>query len=101
MSHDFTQDPQHPAFPDDFITDAYRHVPPPADDLSDVADDFVFDFRTYDEIGDGQRWTTVGVSPNIIEASFEALEDSLTWRLFHKRAQIIPLPSGGRRAKRG
>jgi 2-isopropylmalate synthase len=50
---------------------------------------------------DGQRWTTVGVSPNIIEASFEALEDSLTWRLFHKRAQIIPLPSGGRRAKRG
>jgi len=50
---------------------------------------------------DGQRWTTVGVSPNIIEASFEALEDSLTWRLFRKRAQIIPLPSGGRRAKRG
>jgi 2-isopropylmalate synthase len=50
---------------------------------------------------EGHRWTTVGVSPNIIEASFEALEDSLTWRLFHKRAQIIPLPSGGRRAKRG
>jgi 2-isopropylmalate synthase len=50
---------------------------------------------------DGQRWTTVGVSPNIIEASFEALEDSLTWRLFHKRAQIIPLPTGGKRAKRG
>jgi 2-isopropylmalate synthase len=50
---------------------------------------------------DGQRWTTVGVSPNIIEASFEALEDSLTWRLFHKRAQIIPLPAGGKRAKRG
>ncbi|MDB5396841.1 MAG: 2-isopropylmalate synthase [Rhodospirillales bacterium] len=51
---------------------------------------------------DGQRWTTVGVSPNIIEASFEALEDSLTWRLFHKRAQIIPLPTGGsRQAKRG
>jgi 2-isopropylmalate synthase len=50
---------------------------------------------------DGQRWTTVGVSPNIIEASFEALEDSLTWRLFHKRAQIIPLPTGGnRRARR-
>jgi 2-isopropylmalate synthase len=45
---------------------------------------------------DGNRWTTVGVSPNIIEASFEALEDSLTWRLFHKQAQIIPL-----RGKRG
>ncbi|HTJ64990.1 MAG TPA: citramalate synthase [Alphaproteobacteria bacterium] len=50
---------------------------------------------------EGQRWTTVGVSANIIEASFEALEDSLTWRLFHKSAKIIPLPTGGRRAKRG
>jgi 2-isopropylmalate synthase len=48
---------------------------------------------------DGHRWTTVGVSPNIIEASFEALEDSLTWRLFHKQAQIIPLNGGARRAK--
>ena len=50
----------------------------------------------------GQRWTTVGVSANIIEASFEALEDSLTWRLFHKSAKIIPLPTGGnrRRARR-
>jgi 2-isopropylmalate synthase len=50
---------------------------------------------------EGQRWTTVGVSANIIEASFEALEDSLTWRLFHKSAKIIPLPTGGKRAKRG
>ncbi len=49
---------------------------------------------------EGQRWSTVGVSANIIEASFEALEDSLTWRLFHKRAQIIPLaPGGAKRAK--
>jgi 2-isopropylmalate synthase len=47
---------------------------------------------------EGQRWTTVGVSANIIEASFEALEDSLTWRLFHKRARIIPL-GAGRRAR--
>jgi 2-isopropylmalate synthase len=51
--------------------------------------------------GDGQRWTTVGVSANIIEASFEALEDSLTWRLFHKRARIIPLTAGGTRRARG
>lgn len=49
--------------------------------------------------GDGQRWTTVGVSPNIIEASYEALEDSLTWRLLHKNAQIVPLADNlGRRA---
>ena len=58
MSHDdFTQYPQHPSFPDDFITDAYRYVPPP-DDLSDVDERFVFDFRSYDDLDDGQRWST-------------------------------------------
>ena len=31
--------------------------------------------------GDGEVWTTVGVSPNIIDASFEALVDSVTYRL--------------------
>jgi 2-isopropylmalate synthase len=30
---------------------------------------------------DGGRWTTVGVSPNIIGASFEALLDSITYKL--------------------
>jgi len=37
---------------------------------------------------EGRRWTTVGVSANIIEASFEALEDSLTWRLYHGQAAV-------------
>lgn len=31
--------------------------------------------------GDGVVWTTVGVSPNLIDASFEALVDSLTYKL--------------------
>ncbi|WP_455374143.1 citramalate synthase [Limibacillus halophilus] len=31
---------------------------------------------------DGARWTTLGVSPNIIGASFTALEDSYAWKLF-------------------
>ena len=31
---------------------------------------------------DGNRWSTVGVSPNIINASYEALNDSLTYKLF-------------------
>jgi RIO kinase 1 len=65
MSHDFTQYPQHPTaldqqgpdFPDDFLTDAYRYVPP-QDDLGDVDERFVFDFRSYDDLGDGQRWST-------------------------------------------
>lgn len=32
--------------------------PDPVDRLAGVDDDFVFDFRTYDEVGPGQRWTT-------------------------------------------
>ncbi len=35
------------------------------------------------EDGKGQRWSTVGVSPNIIDASFEALLDGINWKLLH------------------
>ena len=57
MSHDDLSQHPAPAFPDDFITDAYRYVPPP-DDLGDVDERFVFDFRSYDDLEDGQRWST-------------------------------------------
>lgn len=33
------------------------------------------------DTGTGERWTTVGVSPNIIDASFEALLDSINYKL--------------------
>ncbi len=33
------------------------------------------------EDGRGRRWSTVGVSPNIVDASFEALLDAVTWKL--------------------
>jgi 2-isopropylmalate synthase len=33
------------------------------------------------DTGTGDRWTTVGVSPNIIDASFEALLDSINYKL--------------------
>ncbi len=33
------------------------------------------------EDGQGHRWSTVGVSANIIDASFEALLDALQWKL--------------------
>jgi 2-isopropylmalate synthase len=33
--------------------------------------------------GKGNRWSTVGVSPNIVDASFEALADSISYKL-HK-----------------
>ena len=29
----------------------------------------------------GRRWSTVGVSPNIVDASFEALLDAINWKL--------------------
>ncbi len=31
--------------------------------------------------GAGERWFTVGVSPNIVDASFQALSDSITYKL--------------------
>ena len=37
--------------------------------------------------GSGKRWTTVGVSPNIIDASYNALHDGITWKLLHDGAK--------------
>jgi 2-isopropylmalate synthase len=36
--------------------------------------------------GAGARWSTVGVSPNIVDAAFEALFDSFTYKLFRDGA---------------
>lgn len=33
------------------------------------------------EDGNGKRWSTVGVSANIVDASFEALLDAINWKL--------------------
>ncbi|WP_299437213.1 citramalate synthase [uncultured Rhodospira sp.] len=37
----------------------------------------------------GERWTTVGVSPNVIDASYNALHDSITYALFN--AGVAPV----------
>jgi 2-isopropylmalate synthase len=44
--------------------------------------------RVMIESGDstGRRWTTVGVSPNVIDASFNALHDGITWKLMQEGA---------------
>jgi 2-isopropylmalate synthase len=36
----------------------------------------------------GERWTTVGVSPNIIDASFQALMDSIVYKLVKSGAPV-------------
>ncbi|MBD3677151.1 MAG: citramalate synthase [Rhodobacteraceae bacterium] len=36
----------------------------------------------------GHRWSTVGVSPNIVDASFEALLDAITWKLVRDGAPV-------------
>jgi len=36
----------------------------------------------------GRRWTTVGVSTNIIDASFNALHDGIAWKLMQEGAQV-------------
>jgi 2-isopropylmalate synthase len=38
---------------------------------------------------DGSRWSTVGVSGNIIEASFQALVDAITYRLIKAGAEAV------------
>ena len=37
--------------------------------------------------GHGARWSTVGVSPNIVDASFEALADSIRYKLYRDGAR--------------
>ncbi|PZO64246.1 MAG: citramalate synthase [Paracoccus denitrificans] len=36
--------------------------------------------------GQGRKWSTVGVSPNIVDASFEALIDAIRWKLLRDSA---------------
>ena len=36
----------------------------------------------------GRRWNTVGVSPNIIDASVDALSDSITWKLLKEGVPV-------------
>ncbi|WP_210526806.1 citramalate synthase [Rubellimicrobium arenae] len=40
------------------------------------------------EDGQGRQWTTVGVSGNIIDASFDALVDAITWKLVRDGAPV-------------
>ena len=37
--------------------------------------------------GQGRRWSTVGVSPNIVDASFQALLDAIQWKLIRDGAK--------------
>jgi 2-isopropylmalate synthase len=41
------------------------------------------------EDGQGRRWSTVGVSPNIVDASFEALLDAIEWKLIRDGAAPV------------
>jgi 2-isopropylmalate synthase len=38
--------------------------------------------------GKGNRWSTVGVSENIVDASFEALTDSIIYKLYRDQAKV-------------
>jgi 2-isopropylmalate synthase len=38
--------------------------------------------------GKGERWSTVGVSENIVDASFEALTDSIIYKLYRDGARV-------------
>lgn len=47
--------------------------------------------------GAGERWFTVGVSPNIVDASFRALVDSITYKLVTAGAEPGAVPAPARR----
>jgi 2-isopropylmalate synthase len=40
------------------------------------------------EDGQGRRWSTVGVSANIVDASFQALQDAILWKLLRDGAPV-------------
>ena len=40
------------------------------------------------EDGQGRRWSTVGVSANVVDASFQALQDAILWKLVRDRAPV-------------
>ena len=40
------------------------------------------------EDGEGRAWTTVGVSANVIDASFDALVDAIAWKLVRDGAPV-------------
>jgi 2-isopropylmalate synthase len=42
------------------------------------------------EDSEGRRWSTVGVSANIVDASFEALLDSIVWKLVRDVGAPVP-----------
>jgi 2-isopropylmalate synthase len=48
--------------------------------------------------GHGNRWTTVGVSANVIDASYNALHDSITYRLFRASGTRTPQASADNRS---
>jgi len=50
--------------------------------------------------GKGNRWFTVGVSPNIVDASYQAMHDSLTYKFFRDGAPAAKTAAGkGAQAK--
>jgi 2-isopropylmalate synthase len=50
------------------------------------------------EDGAGRRWSTVGVSANIVDASFQALRDAILWKLLRDGA---PVAEAGAEARAG
>ncbi len=51
----------HDSFPEQYTSDSFVRLPEPdhdVDRLEGIDESFVFDFQAYDEVADGQRWTT-------------------------------------------
>ena len=72
--------PIYPIVEDMHLLDFKVRIMPPSADTSGT--DAVTRVMIETADGNGKRWSTLGVSPNIIDASFGALFDSITYRLY-------------------
>jgi 2-isopropylmalate synthase len=72
--------PIYPALEDMHLVDYKVRILTPQDGTKAVT-------RVMIETSDGaaETWSTVGVSGNVIDASYNALHDSLTWFLWRER----------------
>jgi 2-isopropylmalate synthase len=67
--------PLHPTLKDMRLIDYKVRILTPEDGSKAIT-------RVMIESSDGaRRWSTVGVSANVIDASYNALDDAITWKL--------------------
>ena len=85
--------PAYPALEDMHLVDYKVRIMPPRADTSGT--DAITRVVIESTDSSGERWSTVGVSANVIDASYNALHDAYTWKLFRAARRRL---TAGRKA---